>query len=725
MIRQKKRTLRNFFRRYIKLAVLLFVAYMVIYFTFYMGIQRENAKSQQEADAIGAKIYLETVMGNLSETVFGLQSNPAISRIMYAPLSSDSYDYVLAFRELERQVSQLKMVESCYLYIRSSDTVLASGYGKCDISTFYDASFLRSIDLNKPVSLSVHRPAPSVTFVPTTDYVTLTVRFSTILRENAGYICLNLSKNALLENLSSYTRNNQTVLVKGIEGPLFGTGALSLEEDRYYRTTESLNSYGLTVTVAKEKDALYKELLLGFGRDSMLFVGFSVLFGILLSLLIGACNKTLRAIVFQLAGLYHEADDSERMGLEDLHFYFDRLVSDSRQNAQRLPKMALVARDKLLLDLLWGINPEAGEHKENCQLLGLSFSEPGFFTAHFLMEAPETPPEGDWRENAGALLKQALQQELPHSFSVTQGEGAIALLIHCPLSQAEQLEEEFSVLVDMLLSRLRQEWPDMQLYAGFDGPIAGRTQISDSYIRAKRRARWSRALKTQLPPLPERDAPLPESPLLSKETVELVQAAVGTGSRGALYAAAGKLSSVQPELLRLQLGAMAMLVLSCDGREISSTTAGEFVGEFERLFQAPDPERMRNAFGGLLKIALPKEYKQQTAETGNTYVSRAIEFLSQGYLSDLSVGHVAEFLNLNEKYLSRLFKDETGKTMMNYLSELRMSKAVELLRESQLTVREIGEQVGFSDSRSFIRHFKRIYGITPGEYRAQNAQAVL
>jgi len=73
---------------------------------------------------------------------------------------------------------------------------------------------------------------------------------------------------------------------------------------------------------------------------------------------------------------------------------------------------------------------------------------------------------------------------------------------------------------------------------------------------------------------------------------------------------------------------------------------------------------------------------------------------------------------LTPSYLSRLFKQETGVTITDYLINVRIEQAKNLLRSRpDLKTYEVGEQVGYPDSAYFTKLFKRIVGMTPNEYR--------
>jgi two-component system response regulator YesN len=71
----------------------------------------------------------------------------------------------------------------------------------------------------------------------------------------------------------------------------------------------------------------------------------------------------------------------------------------------------------------------------------------------------------------------------------------------------------------------------------------------------------------------------------------------------------------------------------------------------------------------------------------------------------------------NNVLLSRLFKQECGMTLSEYLEECRIQKAKELLRLRNLKIAEVGEKVGYRAPHSFTRFFKKMTGLSPQEYR--------
>ena len=105
------------------------------------------------------------------------------------------------------------------------------------------------------------------------------------------------------------------------------------------------------------------------------------------------------------------------------------------------------------------------------------------------------------------------------------------------------------------------------------------------------------------------------------------------------------------------------------------------------------------------------------ATNANKRVLEIIDYIRENYTNaDLNVVFVAEHFHLTPAYLSRIFKKETGSGPADYLQHIRLEAAKELLAETDLTVREISEAVGYQYVLTMNRAFKKMMGITPSQY---------
>lgn len=93
------------------------------------------------------------------------------------------------------------------------------------------------------------------------------------------------------------------------------------------------------------------------------------------------------------------------------------------------------------------------------------------------------------------------------------------------------------------------------------------------------------------------------------------------------------------------------------------------------------------------------------------------EFIQNNYHKNITLAEVSNTVSLNYCYLSQLFKEELGKSYSRYLTEIRMGKAVELLKDPLIRISSISEQVGYTSPYHFSRSFKKFYGVSPKKYR--------
>jgi two-component system, response regulator YesN len=98
-------------------------------------------------------------------------------------------------------------------------------------------------------------------------------------------------------------------------------------------------------------------------------------------------------------------------------------------------------------------------------------------------------------------------------------------------------------------------------------------------------------------------------------------------------------------------------------------------------------------------------------------IEKVRSYIEEHIGEDLSLVRLASMIHFNPSYLSRLFKQESGVNLSEYIDEVRMEKAKDLLKKDELKIAEVGAQVGYETPHSFTRFFKKSTGVTPVEYR--------
>lgn len=99
------------------------------------------------------------------------------------------------------------------------------------------------------------------------------------------------------------------------------------------------------------------------------------------------------------------------------------------------------------------------------------------------------------------------------------------------------------------------------------------------------------------------------------------------------------------------------------------------------------------------------------------FVRKAIIYLNHNFRYNVTLEQVSKYVHVSPNYLSKCFHEATGVPFQNYISELRLAFAKDLIASSELPITEIALAAGFNNLSSFIRAFKELYSVTPGDYR--------
>lgn len=117
-----------------------------------------------------------------------------------------------------------------------------------------------------------------------------------------------------------------------------------------------------------------------------------------------------------------------------------------------------------------------------------------------------------------------------------------------------------------------------------------------------------------------------------------------------------------------------------------------------------------------IKYSLLQEAINESLNRINT-IQEIELYTKKHYKEDLNLKIISEYFNYNNAYIGKKFKKETGISYSQYLDEIRMGKAKQLIKDSKLMIYEIAERTGYMNLDYFYKKFKRFYGMSPNEYR--------
>lgn len=126
---------------------------------------------------------------------------------------------------------------------------------------------------------------------------------------------------------------------------------------------------------------------------------------------------------------------------------------------------------------------------------------------------------------------------------------------------------------------------------------------------------------------------------------------------------------------------------------------------------------------GLLYMFFSELAKQNKSDPihkndiNNNYINKAIEFIQNNYHNSIKVTDIADYICLNRSYLTSIFQSNLNMSPQKFLMKFRITKAAELLYNTDLPIANIAYSCGYSDPLAFSKTFKKIKGVSPKQYR--------
>jgi len=150
----------------------------------------------------------------------------------------------------------------------------------------------------------------------------------------------------------------------------------------------------------------------------------------------------------------------------------------------------------------------------------------------------------------------------------------------------------------------------------------------------------------------------------------------------------------------------------------------ELIELFDRLtYQFYEYEEINLSMIGLSYIILSKILtmlnKENNVNTSKdySYFTEVKDFINYNYSFGISIDNIAKSKNLSSSYIRRLFVKYENKSTKEYLTEVRMKRAQEVIMQKGYKVKDVAFMVGYQDSLHFSKEFKKYFGVSPNEYK--------
>ena len=173
--------------------------------------------------------------------------------------------------------------------------------------------------------------------------------------------------------------------------------------------------------------------------------------------------------------------------------------------------------------------------------------------------------------------------------------------------------------------------------------------------------------------------------------------------------------SVQPDIFKRKIVFFFFRILRYMEPYLKAEHLSELNALDNRLIESQWYSELKKRSAELIKNIIAFREIADSQETDPLDKSR--KYIEEHYRDEISLERIATLYHFNASYFSTLFKQRFGISFSEYLSDIRMEKAEDLLKTSSDKVREIALEVGYKDPNYFNRAFKKRHNMTPEEFR--------
>lgn len=156
------------------------------------------------------------------------------------------------------------------------------------------------------------------------------------------------------------------------------------------------------------------------------------------------------------------------------------------------------------------------------------------------------------------------------------------------------------------------------------------------------------------------------------------------------------------------------LIVYTMSEDRSIKEAYQAIGIVDFLIKPLRPQILIDVIGKVL-AQIPETPKRKM----NLKIEAIVEFIDSHLNQDLTLTYVAERMNFSSYYLSKVFKKELGVNFVKYVTERKMDKAKELLKDNDIPIVNIAFEIGYPEPSYFTKVFKKVENMTPSQYRNQ------
>ncbi|MFD0679966.1 MULTISPECIES: helix-turn-helix domain-containing protein [unclassified Paenibacillus] len=660
-------------------------------------------------------LYTQTrmVVDNINHLAMQLAMIPDLNAKLVNPFKYDIYDFNLLKENLRDQISTNKLFYSIYVYFKLNDKVLTTNEGFYSPSNFYDREWLQSIEKqgSEPNDYEIRRIQSSMD--PEVEVISFSRPLPITNKEALGNLIINVKKDVFFDALFRLTNSTleDVYIINGVTGRIvYGRNEANdlFKETRFEGSSGSgLLTSGQTQYITSYERSRFNSWIF---VKAVPYVTYERDMATVKSTIV---NVSVGVILLGWILSY----------LIALKMYrpWKKMIRENEEIKLTMEQNKPIVRNRLIYDIL---NNHVMEFKQIPAALYQSNVHFPYLNFAVLLAVPHfvehKVTDSSLRLLAFSTIETALMKKLPIAGTLLD-HGQFGFILN--LEQAGLNDSTQAQLINYLRETNEMLQLECQVSLQFS---VGRCyesldSVHQSYAEAKRvmscKALFNKRDVVFVQEM-EGDNRL-EYPLAVQK--ELAHYIMGTDRQKADSCVSEFFTNYvyNGSYPRERLLEMIVMLISSVKNELYQEGYDTAISSnLLDLNGCANNVELEQFIYQYIHALIERLKQQQEGMNYSLYIAKAIEFIEVHYASNISIGDIAGYVGISGNYLSRVFKLETGKPPLEYLSRYRITRGIELLKgESRYSLQEVSQQVGYHDAHSFIRFFKKYEGITPGEYR--------
>lgn len=175
------------------------------------------------------------------------------------------------------------------------------------------------------------------------------------------------------------------------------------------------------------------------------------------------------------------------------------------------------------------------------------------------------------------------------------------------------------------------------------------------------------------------------------------------------------LSSDNVKQIFNQLVGATVIKYLTDANIDMSHVFGSSFNIYNELSKKETLEDIKQWLSSIYKIMIEYVVRQKS-DTDNNII-KIMDFIQENYKKDIGIQDIADYIGISYSHVRKIFKENTGKNISDFINGLRIQESKNLLVNTDICIKDLAASIGYNSDQTFNRIFKKIEGVTPGEFR--------